>query len=182
MSLGKIHKQVLLKKYKLPLEISLAVLIWLIALTVFCTLMDIQPTVFYTLQGHMSADVTHENGEMEHFEDGDFGCVYYGDQLLRITADAIMESFSENGFASRWGGDEFVACVYDKEENAVHRIEEFQAKIRKLDQEGGYPFKISVACGHIGSYAESYLAPIEAIRLADERMYENKRRMKAQQA
>lgn len=102
-----------------------------------------------------------------------------GDRLLCLTADAIMEVFSEDGFTSRWGGDEFVACVYGGKEKALQRIEEFQQKMRTANESGEYPFPISAACGYVESTAGAYLAPIEAIRLADESMYENKRLMKA---
>lgn len=102
-----------------------------------------------------------------------------GDKLLCITANAIMEVFSEDGFTSRWGGDEFVVCVYGGKEKALQRIEEFQQKMRTANESGEYPFPISAACGYVESTAGAYLAPIEAIRLADESMYENKRLMKA---
>ena len=42
-----------------------------------------------------------------------------GDQLLQVTAETIMEFFNENGFTSRWGGDEFVACVFAKQETTL---------------------------------------------------------------
>jgi len=101
-----------------------------------------------------------------------------GDRLLKVTADAIGEFFSEGGFTSRWGGDEFVACVYGKKELALERIESFQQKMKAANESGEYPFSVSAACGYMESTAEAYVAPIEAIRRADERMYENKRRMK----
>ena len=103
-----------------------------------------------------------------------------GDLLLKVTSETIMAYFTENGFTSRWGGDEFVACVFEREETALKRLADFENKIRQLDKEGGYPFRVSVACGLIESTEENYLTPIEAIRLADERMYEKKRKMKAE--
>ena len=102
-----------------------------------------------------------------------------GDRLLKVTADAVEEVFSEGGFTSRWGGDEFVACVYGKKELALEKLESFQQKMKAANESGEYPFSVSAACGYMESTAEAYVAPIEAIRRADERMYENKRRMKS---
>ncbi len=102
-----------------------------------------------------------------------------GDALLKMTADNITEIFSENGFCARWGGDEFVACVFDKEKKAKKLIEEFEKRIADEDAKGTFPFKVSAACGHKYINPSEYMDPLEAIREADGIMYENKKRMKS---
>ncbi len=102
-----------------------------------------------------------------------------GDKLLKMTAENIMNTFAEKGFASRWGGDEFVACVFVKEENAKKLVDEFKEKLEAVDADGSFPFKVSAACGYIYVNNKNYINPVEAIRQADSIMYENKKIMKA---
>ncbi len=104
-----------------------------------------------------------------------------GDELLKMTADNIKAVFSENGFCSRWGGDEFVACVFGDENEAKERIQIFQNKMKEEDDSKRFPFQVSAACGDIRSSEEHYLAPVEAIRQADEIMYANKKQMKEEE-
>ena len=105
-----------------------------------------------------------------------------GDLLIKTVASHINETFSESGFCGRWGGDEFVACVFGSRKNAENLVEEFLNKIREEDKSGTFPFKVSAACGLVSSDAEDYLDPLEAIRQADAIMYENKKLMKAARA
>lgn len=102
-----------------------------------------------------------------------------GDALLRMTANNIMNTFSETGFTARWGGDEFVACVLDNEAKAKKLVKEFKEKLEAVDASGSFPFKVSAACGYIYVSKENYIDPVEAIRQADSVMYENKKLMKA---
>ena len=102
-----------------------------------------------------------------------------GDRLLKTTANYIMEVFTDDGFCARWGGDEFVACVFGAESLALKHIKEFQLKMANEDASGSFPFKVAAACGCRHSDEDNYIEPIEAIRQADEIMYENKKMMKA---
>lgn len=102
-----------------------------------------------------------------------------GDLLLRTTAGYIKDVFTEDGFCARWGGDEFIACVFGEESLALTRIKQFQILMAEEDAKGTFPFKVSAACGCKHSDEDNYLAPIEAIREADAVMYENKKMMKA---
>ena len=101
-----------------------------------------------------------------------------GDRLLRSTAKTISDVFSESGFISRWGGDEFVACVYGKKEIAQEKIGRFSERIAKINEKKEFPFRVSAASGCSHSTEADYIPPIQAIRLADSEMYINKRKMK----
>lgn len=102
-----------------------------------------------------------------------------GDRLLEVTANCIMSTFSEHGFASRWGGDEFVACVLGSETKANSLVDEFNKKMDAENEKKTFEFPVSAACGMYISTSEKYVEPIEAIRKADLRMYEIKKKMKA---
>lgn len=102
-----------------------------------------------------------------------------GDKLLKTTAAFIMDIFADDGFCARWGGDEFVACVFGDESLAVKLIKDFKLKMSEEDAGGTFPFKVSAACGYRYIDEGNYIAPLEAIREADAIMYENKKLMKA---
>lgn len=103
-----------------------------------------------------------------------------GDKLLKVTASNIKEIFSDNGFCSRWGGDEFVACLFGGgEDEALEKIERFKTLMKRDDDSGEFPFEVSAACGYKCCNRNENIAPMEAIRLADGMMYENKKVMKA---
>lgn len=103
-----------------------------------------------------------------------------GDRLLEVAAELIGESFSEDGFCARWGGDEFVACVYGELEKAQERVNAFKEKMRQEDELKEFPFVFSIAVGYAHSGEDQPLEPLDAIRQADAFMYENKLRMKAE--
>ena len=106
-----------------------------------------------------------------------------GDKALIILADSIKAAIGEvNGFAARYGGDEFILAVrpdhaeYD-EKAIVARIEELvNDKCIKLKK----PYNISIAagcvrCANISTTLESY------IKEADDLLYSSKRILKAKQ-
>lgn len=102
-----------------------------------------------------------------------------GDKLLVLVAQAVRETFAEHGFCARYGGDEFVACVFGDEELGMRLLDAFQRRIDDINERGEFPFEASVACGVASSNADDYIDPIEAIHIADSFMYENKKDAKA---
>ena len=89
-----------------------------------------------------------------------------GDQLLRDAVSALREVFHDEEIF-RAGGDEFTMILLDvTEEDLARKAEE----LRLAEKKHG---KVSFA---IGYHAEQNAADIrEALRIADERMYEDKR-------
>ncbi|MCR5743046.1 MAG: diguanylate cyclase [Lachnospiraceae bacterium] len=102
-----------------------------------------------------------------------------GDKLLMTTARHIVGAFEEKGFTARWGGDEFVACVFGSADAAAQAVSVFEKRMSDENASGEFPFEVSAACGIVSVTGDNYIAPIEAIRQADEIMYENKKQMKA---
>lgn len=100
-----------------------------------------------------------------------------GDELICSAADCISKVFKDKGNAYRIGGDEFVVIVKDATdeylEQLLRRLEEAQEEKQKAL---GKPWKLQIAYGYaVHSKENSYE---ELFRLADDRMYECKRRMK----
>ena len=94
-----------------------------------------------------------------------------GDKLLHIVGKILKENCASDDIISRWGGDEFVILVKNKNReyitNLIDRIRE------KCESEAEFHFKISIAWGSAGSDEEG--SNTEAIMgLAEKRMYRNK--------
>jgi len=94
-----------------------------------------------------------------------------GDKLLHLVGKILKENCASDDIISRWGGDEFVILVKNKNRdyitNLIDRIRE------KCENETEFHFKISIAWGSAGSNEEE--SGTEAIMgLAEKRMYRNK--------
>ncbi|MBP5605181.1 MAG: GGDEF domain-containing protein, partial [Ruminiclostridium sp.] len=109
-----------------------------------------------------------------------------GDLLIKNAADIINKSFGAVGNCYRTGGDEFVAIITD--EHAPIVIEEaiynFDKLIRKFNENPEKPFNLRIAYG-IAYYQNDKTTNKtlkEIHKLADERMYDNKKMLKARYA
>lgn len=101
-----------------------------------------------------------------------------GDKLLKLVGRALKEaSDGQAGFYGRYGGDEFVACLYDI--SAADRVEKrFYEIISEANDEASLPFPVSVAIGKVIHKASDISTPEEALKMADNLMYKNKIAMK----
>ena len=109
-----------------------------------------------------------------------------GDLLIKTAADIINKSFGTVGNCYRTGGDEFVALINDDHAPIVceEAIYNFNRLIDKFNAKEDKPFDLRIAYG-IAYYqndktADSTLKEIH--KIADERMYENKKMLKARYA
>lgn len=119
-----------------------------------------------------------------------------GDVLIKNAAAVIAETFGENGIVARVGGDEFVAVLGHCSAQQASILEQrFHNKLNWKNKEtSGEP--ISIACGYatapeataLKTAAKKELSDGTAIpqtdieriyQLADDRMYENKKAIKA---
>ncbi|MBD5539812.1 MAG: GGDEF domain-containing protein [Lachnospiraceae bacterium] len=102
-----------------------------------------------------------------------------GDQLISAVARIIRKVFGEKGFFGRYGGDEFVAVVEHLSADTIKQMEDsLKDAIVRANKEEQLPISITVAYGIASSTEGEGLQADEVVRLADERMYEQKRRMK----
>ena len=98
-----------------------------------------------------------------------------GDYALKELADIIQSSLPADGFASRWGGEEFLIAVGDCDKSEVYFLAE---KIRTQIESHGFTyqgnvFHITLSIG-IATMNES-TSLREAITLADNCLYSAKR-------
>ncbi|MBO6214421.1 MAG: diguanylate cyclase [Lachnospiraceae bacterium] len=102
-----------------------------------------------------------------------------GDALIASFGRLLGDAFNEVGEAYRMGGDEFLVIVEESGmadiQAAIERMEEAEVK-----ESAEHPFDIAAAYG-IAASDEVDIKDAEAVcRLADERMYETKQRMKGE--
>lgn len=104
-----------------------------------------------------------------------------GDTLIHQMADSIKGIMNDNRLAMRYGGDEFVVfgrCIDDETEESI--LCELRTSMAKSNQESEYSFKLSASLG-ISIYEAGEIERLEKmVELADERMYEEKRKKREQ--
>lgn len=103
-----------------------------------------------------------------------------GDKHIRAAANVIQNSFGEKGSCFRVGGDEFFAildsesCYFDYE-TATEKFYQLQEEYNQTEKP-----HVPLAIAHgMAEYHYAMKNPDEAEKLADSRMYENKRQMKS---
>jgi diguanylate cyclase (GGDEF)-like protein len=98
-----------------------------------------------------------------------------GDYVLKELADLIQSSLPNNGFASRWGGEEFLIAVGDCSESDIYSLAE-KIRIRVETHNFTYEDHTFSMTLSIGVAATNQFTPLrEAITLADNRLYYAKR-------
>ena len=109
-----------------------------------------------------------------------------GDMLIKSAADIINKSFGAVGNCYRTGGDEFVALVVNDHapiecEEAIYR---FNKLIDKFNDDPERPFDLRIAYGvaYFQNDKTANKTLKEIHKIADERMYENKKMLKARYA
>jgi len=104
-----------------------------------------------------------------------------GDKLITVVANALRNSFDDDrGFYGRYGGDEFVAGYINEAEDLIKSsLERFDDEIKKINAEKQLPFDVRVAYGFYLNDPSDPLSADKGVKVADDRMYENKKAMKA---
>ena len=101
-----------------------------------------------------------------------------GDLLIQSAAEVIRDTFSEYGIVGRMGGDEFIAILNSSKEQEINCIiERFYENIKEKNcmyKE----FVLSISCGYAISHELEEKNVEKLYQMADNRMYENKKRYK----
>lgn len=100
-----------------------------------------------------------------------------GDILIKSAADVIAQTFEKRGMVARMGGDEFIAVLETADAKQVSGLmEQFQVNIDKKNKAIA-DLNMTIASGYAsGSESEKDIEKV--YQVADDRMYENKKRMK----
>ncbi|GHV49326.1 hypothetical protein FACS189499_10350 [Clostridia bacterium] len=97
-----------------------------------------------------------------------------GDEIIKHVALVVKDTLKDNGFAGRFGGDEFMICV--NRPVAVSRIEEFAGKLIEIFNKGYHSDEANVTLAIKASLGVSFSPQhgrdvTELVSKADEAMY-----------
>ena len=97
-----------------------------------------------------------------------------GDVFIKTFASLLARILTENSFLARYGGDEFVII---EEQTSLDKLARMNHKLQELVDEYNHSsqYPISYAVGYDVSYRNHYYLIPDLIRIADEKMYEDKR-------
>ncbi len=100
-----------------------------------------------------------------------------GDRALRDIAGFLMRKTRDADYVFRWGGDEFLLLLSCREDEALRRGAELQVEFPRSPVSSDLPpmVGLSYGCAEVSPHADTVA---DAIKLADERMYANKRRVR----
>lgn len=100
-----------------------------------------------------------------------------GDFTICTVAEAIKSLHSLRITAIRYGGDEFILlCEGMEEKDGRQLLERFHKNLSELNQDSQKPYLISASTGLFIREPEDSFDLNECIRMADEQMYETKKR------
>ena len=102
-----------------------------------------------------------------------------GDRHINAAATVIKESFGQFGKVYRVGGDEFIVVMEGRncDQEYIRAVTTFRVKQNQYNESQHPPIVLQIACG-MAEYQFSDRNPEIAERLADSRMYENKKSLK----
>lgn len=103
-----------------------------------------------------------------------------GDSVLKLVADQLKKVFGNSrSFIARYGGDEFVIILRGKTDEEVKAdMDMLRDGITKMSWGDETPWALSVSAG-VARYGEIPMQSVkELVNLADERMYDAKKRNK----
>lgn len=99
-----------------------------------------------------------------------------GDKVLKFFARQLEEVFVGIGVAIRWGGDEFILLLNEKNrERLENYIKALNDKIDAYNESNEMAYSIQFSCG-IAIFDDSYDNVHEFIRHSDKLMYEEKQK------
>ncbi|MBI5408822.1 MAG: diguanylate cyclase [Nitrospirae bacterium] len=104
-----------------------------------------------------------------------------GDQALLDTANILKRSFRESDLICRIGGDEFVVLLTDPSEPDVNDviIKHLRENLRLYNEHGGRCYELLVSLGVACYDPERPCSIDDLLSLADELMYDDKKRHKS---
>lgn len=101
-----------------------------------------------------------------------------GDYLIRSAANAVRGEFGPNDYGFRLSGDEFVCVFLGDAASTREKVARSRIALSAFPRRTDPPYDMGFCFGIAEVDPEAPLEPYEAIALADQRMYEEKRRFR----
>ncbi len=103
----------------------------------------------------------------------------FGDELIVTAASVVMDTIREDDILIRMGGDEFLIVLKQAFESDAELIwQRILQKFGEINDNESRPYLISVSHGIVAADSCQLKGVDDMIKIADERMYEEKRKMK----
>jgi diguanylate cyclase (GGDEF)-like protein len=96
-----------------------------------------------------------------------------GDEVLRTIGTLLRRHVRESDYVIRWGGDEFLLLLTCTLSEAERKASELKAAFEQECRGAGVPPGIGLSIG-VASASNEAQSLVEAVRLADSRMYDDK--------
>jgi diguanylate cyclase (GGDEF)-like protein len=104
-----------------------------------------------------------------------------GDWYIIAIADAIKANLREDDFAFRYGGDEIIIIINNcDDERSAMIIKRINNSIEIKKNEFDKPYNMSISIGTVSLFTKEPITSDDLIAKADNLMYEEKKRKKAQ--
>lgn len=104
----------------------------------------------------------------------------FGDMLIQSVAKVFRETIREEDVVFRVGGDEIIiAFINITEEQAAEIWKRILKRLDMINEKNLYPFEISVSHGFVSYEKEFNFSLEEYVKIAEDKMYEEKKRIKA---
>ena len=96
-----------------------------------------------------------------------------GDEALKLLTQKLKEIFEKTAVIARYGGDEFILCVYKSDRQETEKmLEELVKKMDRDFQYGDNHVKLSISLGAV--FSEEKIAYEELFRKSDNVLYKVK--------
>lgn len=106
-----------------------------------------------------------------------------GDHALKDMASAMRRAcgrISGSLFLCRYGGDEFVVVGFERDESEIDALKNtIREELDAINRQDDRPYLLETSIGHAVCYCDDYEDVEHLIRVADENMYEDKKRLGA---
>lgn len=98
-----------------------------------------------------------------------------GDELLRVFADVLRQTFGVNGFVGRMGGDEFIAVLLNMTEEEIKDIwKQIEELLVLYSKQLDFPYQMSSSYGYAVRQKGEQMSLNALLQMADKKMYDYK--------
>lgn len=105
-----------------------------------------------------------------------------GDELICAAANVISEAFSSAGVVGRMGGDEFITIIESSDTKYIDSLIKKLDKCIKEANKENKELNLSISYGYASDTEITDGTPEKVYQLADNRMYENKKKYKRERS
>ena len=105
-----------------------------------------------------------------------------GDELICAAANVISEAFSSVGVVGRMGGDEFITIIESSDTKYIDSLIKKLDKCIKEANKENKELNLSISYGYASDTEITDGTPEKVYQLADNRMYENKKKYKRERS